>query len=461
MENFLLIDIGSTYTKVVAASADECRILGTAKSFTTVETDVSDGLSKALDELAKVTGIRDYSARYSCSSAAGGLKMISVGLVPDLTAEAAKMAALSAGAKVIKTYSYELNSREAEEIYAAKPDIMLLSGGTDGGNKDVILHNAQVISKIDGNFPVVVAGNKSVSDEVGRILKKGGKTVRICENVMPEFNVLNIEPAREMIRQIFLQRIVAAKGLTKVQELLEGIIMPTPSAVLKAASLLSRGTASEEGVGDLLLVDVGGATTDVYSIADGSPSSSGVVLRGLPEPFEKRTVEGDLGVRYSAGSLLEEAGAERVAADAGITPDELLEKVDMIIAKPELLDSECEGIARIDNALAQTAVRIAVERHAGRLKSTFTMLGEVFVQSGKELGRVKKIIGTGGSIINSEDPGRILKQALFDPARPEVLKPREAELLLDKKYILAAMGLLSIRFPEVAIRIMKKELEMI
>ncbi len=461
MENFLLIDIGSTYTKVVAVDVGECRVLGTAKSFTTIETDISEGLSDALNELEKVTGIKDYSAKYSCSSAAGGLKMISVGLVPDLTAEAAKMAALSAGAKVIKTYSYELNMREAEEIFASKPDIILLSGGTDGGNKDVILHNAKVISKIDGDFPVVVAGNKSASDEVKEILEKGGKSVRICDNVMPEFNVLNIEPARELIRQIFLQRIVIAKGLTKVQELLEGIIMPTPSAVLKAVSLLSRGLPSEEGLGDLLLVDVGGATTDVYSIADGAPNSSGVILRGLPEPYEKRTVEGDLGVRYSVRSLLEEVGVEQVCAASGMTHDELLEKTEMIITRPKLLDSDCKGIAQIDNALAQAAVKIAVERHAGRLKSAFTMLGEVFVQSGKELGRVKKIIGTGGSIINSKDPAGILKQALFDPASPEVLKPKEAELLLDKKYILAAMGLLSIRFPEAAIRIMKKELEMI
>jgi len=461
VENLLLIDIGSTYTKVVAVDVEECRILGTAKSFTTVGTDVSDGLSKALKELEKVTGVKEYSAKYSCSSAAGGLKMVSVGLVPELTAKAAKMAALSAGAKVIKTYSYELNAREAEEIYASKPDIILLSGGTDGGNKEVILHNARVISQIDGDFPVVVAGNKSAADDVRQILEKGGKTAWVCENVMPEFNVLNIEPARELIRQIFLQRIVIAKGLTKVQELLQEIIMPTPSAVLKAASLLSRGLPSEEGLGDLLMVDVGGATTDVYSIADGSPGSPGVVLRGLPEPFEKRTVEGDLGVRYSAKSLLEEAGADKVAADAGVTPAELEEKVNLIVSRPELLDSDISGIGRIDNALAQAAVRIAVERHTGRIKSTYTAFGEVFIQSGKDLGRVKKIIGTGGSIINSNDPAAILREALFDPARPEVLKPKEAELFLDKKYILAAMGLLSIRFPEAALRIMKRELEMI
>lgn len=461
MENFLLIDIGSTYTKVTAVNVDESRVLGTAKSFTTVETDVGDGLTTAMHELEKVTGIKEYSAKYSCSSAAGGLKMISVGLVPELTAKAAKMTALSAGAKVIGTYSYELNVREAEEIYASRPDMLLLSGGTDGGNKNVILHNAEVISKIDGDFPVVVAGNKSVCDDVSKILEKGGKTVRTCDNVMPEFNILNIEPAREMIRQIFLERIIIAKGLTKIQELLKGIMMPTPSAVLKAASLLSRGSGSEEGLGDLLLVDVGGATTDVYSIADGSPDSSGVILKGIPEPFEKRTVEGDLGVRYSVQSLLEEAGPERVAADAGMTHDELLEKIDMITTRPNLLGSDCKGIAQMDNALAQAAVRIAVERHAGRLTSAFTMLGEVFVQSGKELGRVKKIVGTGGSIINSSDPAVILKQALIDPAHPEVLKPQRAELLLDKKYILAAMGLLGIRFPEVAIRIMKKELEMI
>lgn len=199
-----MIDIGSTYTKVTAVDVEGEYIAGTAKAFTTSDTDVNTGLQKAVNNLHFKTGKLEYAEKLACSSAAGGLKMIAVGLVPDLTAEAAKRAALSAGAKVLKTYSYELSVREVEEIHLLKPDIILLSGGTDGGNKNVILHNAKLLSEIDGNFAIVAAGNKSVEEQVESILISAGKQVRICENVMPEFNVLNIEPAREAIREIFL-----------------------------------------------------------------------------------------------------------------------------------------------------------------------------------------------------------------------------------------------------------------
>ena len=457
----LLIDIGSTYTKVVAVDMDKECVVGTAKAFTTVQTDINEGLENALNDLRGITGIEEYSGKFACSSAAGGLKMVAVGLVPGLTAEAVKMAALSAGAKVMKTYSYELNNREADEIFVLKPDIVLLSGGTDGGNRKVLLHNATRIAEIDGDFPVVAAGNKTAADEVERILSEAGKEVRTCENVMPEFNVLNIEPARELIRQIFLKRIISAKGLTKVQELVEGILMPTPSAVFKAASLLSKGSGVEKGLGELMVVDIGGATTDVYFIADGSPNASGVILKGLPEPFEKRTVEGDLGVRYNAKTLIEAAGVDSIASKAGITFEEVICLAGMISLKPDMLASDYEKIGLLDFGLASMAVKLAVQRHAGRINTAYTAFGKVFVQTGKELGRVCRMIGTGGPLINSVNPTGILREAMFDKACPEILKPRKAEYMLDKKYILAAMGLLGMRFPEIAVRIMKKELEMI
>jgi uncharacterized protein (TIGR01319 family) len=461
VEAVLLIDIGSTYTKVTAVDiAGEC-VVGTAKAHTTVCTDIQEGLEKAMDRLREKTGIGSYSGKLACSSAAGGLKMVAVGLVPGLTSEAAKMAALSAGAKVLKTYSYELSEGETEEIAGLKPDIILLTGGTDGGNRKVLLHNADRIAGIKGDFPVIAAGNKSAADDACRILAKGGKEVLLCENVMPEFNVLNIEPAREMIRRVFLQRIIRAKGLTKVQALVEDILMPTPSAVLRAASLLSKGCGTEKGLGELLVADVGGATTDIYSISDGSPASSGIFLKGLPEPFEKRTVEGDLGVRYSAGALMEAAGADAVAARAGLTAGELADAAARIASRPDLLAFGTDRIGRLDHALASLAVKLGVERHAGRIGSTWSAFGEVFVQTGKDLGRVARVVGTGGPVIHAVDPKGILKEALFDETRPEILKPRKAEFLLDQKYILAAMGLLGGRYPEIAVKIMKRELEMI
>ncbi|MBZ4646094.1 MAG: mutL [Clostridia bacterium] len=461
MQAVLLIDFGSTYTKVTAVDLNSESILGTAKAFTTVTTDINEGLKNAVEVLHSQIGGTDYTAKFACSSAAGGLKMVAVGLVPDLTAEAAKRAALSAGARVMKVYSYELSTKEAEEIHKLKPDILLLTGGTDGGNKNVILHNAKMLSQIEGNFPVVVAGNKSVAEQVGDLLKQSGKEVRICENVMPEFNVLNIEPARAAIREIFLRRIIQAKGLTKVQSLIDGILMPTPSAVLNAAHRLAAGCGNEKGIGELMVIDVGGATTDVHSIAGGEPARAGVIVKGLPEPFAKRTVEGDLGVRYSASALIEAAGIELVGKRSGLPAEEIMRYVNKISEQPEILPEQDEKLSLVDYGLTSVAVKFAVERHAGKIETSYTPFGVTYLQTGKDLTGIKKIIGTGGPVINSKNPTGILKEAMFESTHPSILKPQSAEFLIDKRYILAAMGLLSENYPEVAIRIMKKELQVL
>ena len=139
MSNILLIDFGSTYTKLTAVDTETESILGTSQSYTTVESDIINGYENALSELIKQTGSIVFDKRIACSSAAGGLKMVAVGLVPELTSKAARLASLGAGAKVIKTYSYELTKSDLEEIDSSRPDICLLCGGTDGGNKEVII----------------------------------------------------------------------------------------------------------------------------------------------------------------------------------------------------------------------------------------------------------------------------------------------------------------------------------
>jgi uncharacterized protein (TIGR01319 family) len=228
MEAVLLIDFGSTYTKVTAVNLDNRTIIGTSRAFTTIESDICEGLNNALDTLKDAHKDLTIKEMFACSSAAGGLRMVAIGLVPDLTAEAAKRAALSAGAKVMKVFSYELNDSEAQEIEDIRPDIILLTGGTDGGNKEVILHNAKILASLKTKAPIIIAGNKSVQEKVAYILRE--KEITICENVMPELDVLNIEPARLAIREVFLRKIVYAKGLSKVKVLIEGIILPTPSA---------------------------------------------------------------------------------------------------------------------------------------------------------------------------------------------------------------------------------------
>lgn len=145
--------------------------------------------------------------------------MVAIGLVPELTAEAAKKAALGAGARVIKTYAYELNSRELEEIKNTALDIILLAGGTDGGNKECIIHNAKMLAEFKVKIPVVVAGNKAATDEIENILKEAEIDCYITENVMPFINKLNVEPSREEIRKVFMNKIVEAKGMKKLKSL--------------------------------------------------------------------------------------------------------------------------------------------------------------------------------------------------------------------------------------------------
>lgn len=457
MKAVLLIDFGSTYTKVTAADLEEQRLIATAASYTTVQTDINNGLENALKLLEEKTGKIEYEARYACSSAAGGLRMVACGLVPELTAEAAKQASLGAGAKIMKVYSYQLTEDDAEEIAELNPDIFLLTGGTDGGNKDVVIDNAKVIASIPLDFPVVIAGNRSASRTCERIVRESGKQAIVCENVMPKFNQLNIEPAQNKIREVFLERIIKARGLSKISNLISGIMMPTPAAVLAAMSLLSKGTENQPGIGDLVAVDVGGATTDVYSMSYGEPDKVNTVIKGLPEPFAKRTVEGDIGMRYSAAGIVEAAGIANICRLSGLSEERAWELIEQITSHTDMLP-DTEDVAKLDFALASMAVRVGMTRHAGYVEKVFTPVGETFLQTGKDLSRVEKVIITGGSLIHADNVKEIACQALYDLKEPMSLKPQHAEILVDKEYILSAMGLLSKYDAETALKIMKKEL---
>lgn len=457
MKPILLIDFGSTYTKVTAVDADAEEILGTASAYTTIESDINDGLRNALALLEDRCGKLSFAETYACSSAAGGLRMVTCGLVPELTSEAARLASLGAGAKVIKVYSFQLTEDDLEEIQAIRPDIFLLVGGTDGGNTECILHNAQMLATISPTFPIVVAGNRTAARQCQRIL--AGCTVHICDNVMPKFGVLNIEPTQNQIRDIFLHRIIQAKGLSHAAELLDDIMMPTPSAVLQAMTLLAQGCEGESGIGDLIAVDVGGATTDVYSIADGMPRQVNTVYKGLPEPYAKRTVEGDIGMRYSIHGIVDAVGLDTVTALSGLTPGRAAELIDYLAAHTDTVPGDDPELEALDYALASLAIEIAVSRHAGTMEETYTMMGQTFVQSGKNLTEVRQVIVTGGSLIHTKRTAAIAAHALFDPSNPVSLRPKQAEIRVDRSYIIAAMGLLSSHYPQTALRILKKELE--
>jgi uncharacterized protein (TIGR01319 family) len=459
MKPVLLIDFGSTYTKLTAVDLDTESVIGTSQSYTTVETDINDGLNKGLSLLEEQTGAIDFQETYACSSAAGGLKMITSGLVPELTSEAAKLASLGAGAKVTKVYSFSLTEDDLDEIVSYSPDIFLLAGGTDGGNTENILHNAKMLASIEPAFPIIVAGNRVASRECEKILTARGHEVFVCPNIMPKFGLLNIDEAQKKIREVFLRRIVQAKGLSQASSLLSDIMMPTPSAVLAAMKLLADGTDKIKGIGELVGVDVGGATTDIYSMSSGKPKHQNTVLKGLPEPYAKRTVEGDIGMRYSIRGIADAAGIDRVSELSGLAKKRADELIDYLAEHTDVLPDGDPELEALDYALASLATEIAVSRHAGKIEEAYTMMGLTYVQEGKDLTEVKQIIVTGGSLIRAKRTVDIARHALYSPDQPMSLRPKEADIRIDKQYILAAMGLLSVYYPDAALSIMKKELD--
>ena len=449
-----LIDFGSTFTKLVVVDLDGEDIIQRYQAPSTVDTDVTIALKQVLAQAQAEIGFKELvkDSLLACSSAAGGLKMITVGLVPTLSCEAGVRAALGAGAKMVRTFSYELSLFDLVEIEKIHPDIILLIGGTDGGNKQNIIHNAQILSGLNPVVPIVVAGNKDARDAVKSILNSSGGSITFAENVMPEIGTLQVDSCREAIRQIFISRITKAKGIDKAKQIISDVIMPTPAAVLRAAVLLAEGVDEEKGLGEIVLVDVGGATTDVYSISKGYPTRSGIMHKGLPEPYAKRTVEGDLGVRHNIDTLLEMAGMKGGWENSYF--DEIRARFGSASKLPEN-DLEYQ----LDSLLGSVAVDIAGERHCGKIKVVGGPLGEVMVQEGKDLSEVKCVIGTGGPLVFAKDPSRILQGLLFQTDSPHVLRPREAKLYLDRLYSLYAMGLLSETEPMKALRIMKKTLK--
>ena len=170
---------------------------------------------------------------------------------------------------------------------------------------------------------------------------------------MPEFNRLNIEPARRKIKELFISRIIEAKGLSRIQEMCKTDIIPTPLAVLNACELLSKGTKNMPGLGDLLAVDIGGATTDVYSISDGRPTLENVTVKGLPEPVSKRTVEGDLGMRYSLPSLVDELDLDAFSKELSIDRSEVVDWVKTCTQHPGLLAEAESREQKIEELIAQ------------------------------------------------------------------------------------------------------------
>jgi len=460
MGNYLLIDFGSTFTKLCAINTEAEDLLATASDFTTVDSDISIGYHKALKKLFKEIGNTiEFDQVIACSSAAGGLKMAAVGLVEELTVEAAKRVCLGAGAKVDLILSHHINKSEVKKITEEKIDIILLAGGADGGNTECVLYNAEILGKMGIKIPIIFAGNKSAQDEIQDFFTKYEMDGYICDNVMPKINVLHIDSARDKIRDIFLKEIIEAKGIKRIEKEIDQVILPTPNAVLEAAKLLSEGYLNESGYGDLVVVDIGGATTDMYSICNATRRSD-VLIHGLEEPFAKRTVEGDLGMRFSAPGIIKSLTKQEIEyinmeKDVDIEKEVNL-RFNNVKSLPQNVHDEF-----IDQFLAEMCAYRAMHRHCGRIEEVFTPMGVVYNQVGKDLTEIKYVIGTGGVVINSKNQTKILARTTNILNNKAELRPSRPNLMIDQSYIMASMGLLSQKEPLLALKILKKYIKKI
>ncbi|MDQ2630901.1 MAG: glutamate mutase L [Actinomycetota bacterium] len=454
-----LADFGSTYTKVRLVDPGEGRLLARAEVPTSIGTDLMEGYSAALAAaMDSAGGAASVDEQLAVSSAGGGLKVAAVGLVEDLTAAAARQAALNAGARVETVVAGVLGDEQLDELQAARPEIVLFAGGTDGGQAELVVENARRLAARGIGDHAVVACNADVAGEAAEMLRRAGTVAEVAANVMPELGRMEIESAREAILRLFLEHVIGGKGLSASPEFERMVKMPTPEAVLEATRLLARGTSAQPGVGDVAVVDIGGATTDVHSDRIADVSSPGIEDPLLPPPATLRTVEGDLGLRSGAAGALAADGRWLEAEGSG-EEAEIRQAVSIRGRDPAWLPGD-EREARLDGLLAVSCATHALSRHCGTMLLTPGRGGPpTLVRSGPDLREVRRILGTGGVFAHRDDGGWILRQAL-KRRQPRSLAPRDPAVYVDGSYVLAAAGLLATLDPEAAMRLLRSELQL-
>lgn len=471
--NLLIYDVGSTYTKVSAFyfTNGDLELVGRDQVPTTVE-DIQGGIANANDTLEKA-GVRleDKCLRLATSSAAGGLRMVAMGYMPRVTAKAAKEVSMSAGARVLEIVTHEDPPEYRVEILREiRPDIILLAGGTDGGDRESLLENARLIAVSKIEAVIVIAGNVSAQQEAEEILVEAGLRVKRVANVMPTIHELVVTGPREAIHEEFIKQISFAKGLHKLVDLVsDGVVLPTPGSILMAAELLACGTFEEEGIGDLMVIDIGGATTDIHSILPSleqlSSEERGLVVTNEKQPAF-RTVEGNLGLRISGTGILEAIGVVGVMAklegEGGEeTGDNLVEYVNFLENHPDHI-AATDLERRFDQALAISAIEVALKRHAGHLATEYNPVMGVAPGTpiGRDLRGVTTILAVGGIFTHATEKQchNIVLQAMKN--RGISLLPERFQVHIDKSYLLYGIGALSKKYPESALRFAKKYLKL-
>lgn len=451
--DILVAEIGSTTTVVNAFNdikTDNPVFWAQGQAPTSVlDGDVRIGLQGAIDDLCKKMNIDslEYDEMLATSSAAGGLKMTVHGLVYDMTAKAAKEAALGAGGIIHYVTAGKLRRTDLAKIKEINPNLILIAGGVDYGERDTAIDNAEMIRSMGLKTPVIYAGNCENQEEMKLIFdEESGMKLYNVENVYPKIDDLNVEPCRRVIQDAFEEHITNAPGMEHVRDMVSGPIIPTPGAVMECTKLLY------ECIGDLIVLDVGGATTDLHSVATESDQVARIMIS--PEPKAKRTVEGDLGVYVNRMKVIESIGEEKLREECekmGIDLDKTLETY---VAIPKNEDE-----IKLVERLTKEAVLKAVERHAGKIRYIYGPSGRSSVAEGKDLTQVRYIVGTGGALTRLPHRVEIMQEIAKHNETGMMLFPGEhAEILVDNDYIMASLGVLSKRNKEAAIRLLEKSL---
>ncbi len=445
----IVAEVGSTTTVVNGFNGidtDNPQFIGQGQAPTSVGIgDVTIGLSAAIEDLQKNLNISElkYGKMLGASSAAGGLKMTVHGLVYDMTAKAAKEAALGAGAIVHNVTAGRLRRTDLEKIKNIKPNIILIAGGLDYGERETALDNAEMILSLNLDIPVIYAGNCENKEEIKLIFENYKGKLYIADNVYPKIDILNVEPTRKIIQDVFEEHIVHAPGMSKVKEMINGTIIPVPGAVMEAAKIL------REEIGDLIVLDVGGATTDLHSVTEDSEEIARILIN--PEPIAKRTVEGDLGMFVNMRNVLERIGKEKIEQELGFSIDTILENFKPI--------PQSENEIKFVEKLCLEAVLTAVERHAGARRFMYGTSGRKTYAEGKDLTQVEYIIGTGGALTRLPG-GRDIMSKIAKNSKEIGLYPSEqAKILIDKWYIMSSLGVLAKEHPESALILLKRSLD--
>ncbi len=516
----MVVDFGSTFSKVGIFDTKEETF--SLKYIPTTIEDLRIGLANGLNVLDacqkrgdwKPLGdkMSEFAVRLPCSSAKGGLKVVTVSLVEEESGFAAELAALTAGAKLVGIYNGRLTPEQARSIFENdQPEIILLAGGTDqGGDSETQLHNARMMAEASRyatytqyGVPVVYAGNQDVREQIENIFKHHNVDIRITENVMPEINEFHIEVVNEAIRELFQTVIIRGKGFDVVEEYMDAPFMPTPRAAFHGINLLARGYGNEAGIGNILALDIGGATTDFYSNVldnplyqfpgdDAQRKVKRTILKTPNVPLVYRRVEGKYGLAYNAENIkeLERFKNGSMAADMAQYLSSYLPQ-DFRPGDGQFTKflSQRNGSVQIDlgnylswisqnphktpvnmleNAansfLAKEIMAIATGKHVGFVKETETY----FLQHGVNFfNNGVTVLLIGGTIYHAciekkpgyqQDLAMIASGALFNAQEEYLLRPG-GKVLLDASYLVSILGGLYGKVnPEQALRIMKREL---